>query len=168
MKRSAPTSVRLSGRRSTTVPANVPKSASGKNPASDASESMLAEFVEIVMCHTKPICRMELVSTEASSPPHTHASLSCQESRSTASSPFHQRSSLVPSRSTAVLGAHSSATQTGRFNLPERRHRPPLGQRFGKDRSAYSIAGSRLSPPSLQTPCAPTVNSLRLHCYYPV
>ena len=79
MKRSAPMSVVLSGRRSTIAPAKVPKSASGRKPASDASESMLAEFVVSVMCQTKPICRMELVSTETSSPPHTHASLSFQE-----------------------------------------------------------------------------------------
>ena len=79
MKRSAPTSVTLSGKRSTTVPAKVPKSASGRKPASEASESMLAEFVVSVICQTKPICRMELVSTETSSPPHTHASLSFQE-----------------------------------------------------------------------------------------
>ena len=54
MKRSAPMSVVLSGRRSTIAPAKVPKSASGRKPASDASESMLAEFVVSVMCQTKP------------------------------------------------------------------------------------------------------------------
>ena len=80
MKRSAPMSVTLSGRRSTMAPAKVPKSASGRKPASDASESMLAEFVVSVMCQTRPICRMELVSTETSSPPHTDASLSFQAS----------------------------------------------------------------------------------------
>ena len=55
MKRSAPMSVVLSGSRSTMVPAKVPKSASGRNPASEASESMLAEFVVSVICQTKPI-----------------------------------------------------------------------------------------------------------------
>ena len=79
IKRSAPMSTRLSGNRSTRAPANVPKSASGRNPASDANDSMLADSVAYVMCQTKPICRMELVSTETSSPPHTHASLSFQE-----------------------------------------------------------------------------------------
>ena len=46
------------------APAKVPKSASGRNPASEASESMLAEPVVSVMCQTKPICSTELVSTD--------------------------------------------------------------------------------------------------------
>ena len=46
---------------------------------SDASDSMLAEFVVSVMCQMNPICKIELVSTETSSPPHTQASFSFQE-----------------------------------------------------------------------------------------
>lgn len=82
MNRSAPMRTRLSGCLSTTVPAKVPNRASGRNPASDASESMAAELVERAMCQINPICRIELVSTETSSPPHTQASLNCHEDRS--------------------------------------------------------------------------------------
>ena len=55
MNRSDPISTRLSGRRSTMAPANMPNNASGRKPASDASESMFAELVLSVMCQINPI-----------------------------------------------------------------------------------------------------------------
>ena len=56
---------------------------------------MLAEPVESVMCQTKPICRTELVSTETSSPPHTHASFNLQERTIAPSSLCDNRTALI-------------------------------------------------------------------------
>ena len=81
MKRSAPIMSRLMDVRSTMVPAKAPRSAMGKKAARLTNDRALAEPVVRVTCQMRPICKMELVSTEKNSPIQTMASERFQEAR---------------------------------------------------------------------------------------
>ena len=78
MNRSEPIRVAVIGCRSTMTPANGPISASGRNPAMEASVIVPAEPPCAAICQISPICTMELVNTEKSSPPHTMAMVETQ------------------------------------------------------------------------------------------
>ncbi len=81
MKRSAPIMRRLMDVRSTMVPPKAPRSAMGKKAARLTNDRALAEPVVTGECQMRPICRMELVSTEKNSPIQTMASERFQEAQ---------------------------------------------------------------------------------------
>ena len=52
------------------VPATGPKTALGRNPASDAMERIKADCVIAVKCQINAICKIELVRTDTACPAH--------------------------------------------------------------------------------------------------